>query len=143
MLDVGIDRPLPTPSWLTEPFWDAAGRGTLVVQRCVSCHRLVFRPEYACPRCLDTTLEWVEASGKGAIHSYSIVRHRPSALFPPTYVVVCVEWEEGWHMMSNLVGCDDVDVCIGLQVQVQFHRVGWLHLPFVVPRDEPAPGGPR
>jgi uncharacterized OB-fold protein len=36
------------------------------------------------------------------------------------YVVVVVELEEGWHMLSNVVGCAPEQVRIGMPVRVEF-----------------------
>jgi len=44
---------LPDPTWLTQPFWDAAKEGKLLCQQCDVCKRYFFPPEVACTDCLS------------------------------------------------------------------------------------------
>lgn len=133
MLVPGVWRPLPTASWLTKPFWDAAKHGKLIVQRCTDCQRFVFRPQYACIGCLSTNLDWTESSGTGSVNSYSVVSRPAYPELPVPYAVVTVELDEGWFMMSNLIGCKVNDVQIGMRVRATFRDCGGMSLPFVEP----------
>lgn len=133
ILEPGSWRPSVTPTWLTQPFWEAARLGRLIVQRCEPCHTYVFRPQYACTRCTSTELRWVEASGHGVLNSFSVVRRPAYPDLPQVYVVVVVEMEEGWSMMSNLVGCDVESVHIGQEVHAEFFDFDGVSLPFMVP----------
>ena len=72
-------RPLPEPSWLTRPFWDAAAEGRLIVQQCLDCRSYIFRPEAACKKCLSENWNWTESTGTGTVHSFSIIM-RPNGL---------------------------------------------------------------
>jgi hypothetical protein len=59
-------KPLPTPSHVSRPFWDAAKEHRLTYQRCSACGTRVFYPRDICPgpECFGVgTLEWVEAGG--------------------------------------------------------------------------------
>jgi hypothetical protein len=133
MLVAGAWRPVPVPTWLTEPFWQAAREGRLLVQRCAACGTYVFRPQYACTTCLSTELEWEQSAGTGTLHSFSVVRRPAYPELPVPYVVVNVEMDEGWFMMSNLIGCTVDEVAIGLRVAVSFQECNGLSLPFVRP----------
>jgi hypothetical protein len=133
-LTAGSWRPLPEPSWLTAPFWDAAAKGVVRIQRCDDCGTYVFRPEAFCTSCFSESLTWTDVSGDGAIHSYSIVRRGAYPELPPVYAVVSVAMAEGWFMMSNLIDANVSDVKIDLPVRVRHVTYGELHLPFVVPR---------
>src|SRR2546428_769385 len=44
--------PVPVPTPETRPFWEAARRHELWLQRCRACGAYVFYPRAACPRCL-------------------------------------------------------------------------------------------
>ena len=50
--------PIPTPTPETRPFWEAARRHELSLQRCRSCGRHIFYPRAACPHCFSADLEW-------------------------------------------------------------------------------------
>jgi uncharacterized protein len=114
-------RPYPVPDRDTAPFWEAAREGRLVLPRCLSCGRCHFYPRAICPHCMGERLEWVAASGRGSVHSFTVV-HRPPPGFEDQspYVVALIDLEEGVRMMSWVTGCDPAEVRIGLPVEVVF-----------------------
>ena len=117
-------RPLPQPTVLTAPHWDGCRRGALLVQRCRSCQTYVFPPQPHCPGCLSADMTWVESSGHGTVHTYSIVWRPQQPAFEVPYIVIVVRLQEGWHMISNMVGCDPAAVRVGMPVEVAFQEVG-------------------
>jgi uncharacterized OB-fold protein len=116
--------PLPTPE--TRPFWEAARRHELCLQRCTACAEYLFYPRAVCPRCLGTDLEWRRVSGRGTLHTFTVV-HRGARGFPlgPPYVLAIVELAEGPRLMTNLVGIapDPAAFSIGMPVEVVFEDV--------------------
>jgi uncharacterized OB-fold protein len=115
--------PLPLPTPESRPFWDAARRHVLELPRCRSCGQYHYYPRATCPHCLSADLEWRGVSGRGRLHTFTIV-HRGSKGFPiPTpYVMAVVELDEGPRMMTNLVGlpADPAQIRIGMPVEVTF-----------------------
>jgi len=67
----------------------------------------------------------MEASGRGKIHTYSIVRRPPSPQFGEDvpYIVAMIELEEGPRMMSNVIGLSHEDIRIDMPVEVVFDDV--------------------
>ena len=132
-----IERPLPRPTEDTEPYWEAAHRGELRMQRCGDCGHVRFPPAILCPRCLSEAAEWVRLSGRGTVFSW-IVIHRPQhpAFNSDTpYNVAIVELEEGPRLHTNLVQCRNEDIYIGMPVEVVFDKVDDdLSLPKFRPR---------
>ena len=126
-------RPLPTPSDLTRPFWDAAREHRLVRQVCRACGRNFFSPQIACPSCLSEAYDWVTSSGRGEVYSRTVVHRAPSPGFEVPYVFAIVELEEGWSMLANVIGCAVADATIGLPVRVTFVDVGATTLPAFEP----------
>ena len=118
--------PLPVPTPETRAFWDAARRHALELPRCRACGHRFFYPRAACPRCLSGDLEWVRASGRGTLHTFT-VGHRGLRDFPlgTPYVIAIVELEEGPRLMTNLVGVepDAARLRIGMPVEVVFEDV--------------------
>ena len=45
--------PLPAPTPESKPFWDAAKRHELRIQRCRPCQQAYFYPRNVCPQCLS------------------------------------------------------------------------------------------
>ena len=99
------NKPLPQPSRTSQPFWDAAKRHELMLQRCEACHKFIYYPRARCPHCFSDRLLWRKCSGKGKLYSFTVV-HRPSTrLFADgPYVLAIVELEEGPRMTTNIVG---------------------------------------
>lgn len=117
-------RPYPVPDGDTAPFWAAALEGKLCIQRCRECGRHVFYPRAVCPHCTAAGLEWVDASGRGSIHSYTVVHRAPEEFRDDVpYVVALVDLDEGVRMMTRITGCEPGQVEIGLPVEVDFQRL--------------------
>jgi uncharacterized OB-fold protein len=114
--------PLPQPTTLSQPFWDACREERLVVQRCQDCSAYVFIPQPCCGECLGESLEWVESSGRGTLYSYTTVHRPQQPTFRVPYTVVVVELEEGWFMLSNLMGVEPGEVEIGAPLEVFFEK---------------------
>jgi uncharacterized OB-fold protein len=120
------DLPAPVVNADSRPYWEGARQGKLLLQRCGDCGTLRFFPRYLCTACGSDRTEWAEASGRGTVHSFTIV-HR--AAFPEfqartPYVVALVDLEEGPRMMTNIVGDDALAVSIGDAVVVEFEARG-------------------
>jgi uncharacterized OB-fold protein len=115
--------PLPVPSPESKPFWDGLRRHQLLLPFCRPCGAFFYYPRAACPRCLSADLEWKPVSGRGTLHTFTVVS-RGQKGFPlgPPYVIAIVELEEGPRMMTNLVGiaADPAVVRIGMPVEVTF-----------------------
>ncbi|HET6794578.1 MAG TPA: OB-fold domain-containing protein [Acidimicrobiales bacterium] len=113
-------RPEPPVGDASGPFWEATRRQELAYQWCPSCQAPVWYPREVCPGCLGAGLEWRTSSGRGSVYTFSNV-HRPQMpnfVLPAPYTVALVELEEGYRMMTNLVGCGADDVAVGMRVKV-------------------------
>lgn len=101
----------------TERYWEGAKNGQLLMKKCNSCGETHFYPRAICPVCFSSDTEWYEASGKGKIYSYSIMRRSEIP-----YVMAYVTLDEGVTMMTNIVESDFDDVKIGKAVEVTFRK---------------------
>ena len=121
-------KPLPTPSYASQPFWDAAKEHRLVFQRCRLCGTHVFYPRDVCPgsQCFGIgTLEWVESSGKGTLYSFTASHQPANPAFRDEvpYILAIIELEEGWRMNSNIINVDSKDIEVGAPVEVVWDDV--------------------
>lgn len=118
-------KPLPPPTEDMRPFWEAAQRRELVVQRCGTCGGLRFPARELCSRCLSRDAEWTPVSGRGTIFSYNVMHqvYHPGFADEVPYAVVSVELEEGVRLLSNLVDCPPSEIRIGMPVEVVFEEV--------------------
>jgi uncharacterized protein len=113
----GQARTIPAPpvSPETRPFWDAAAAGRLLIKYCTACAQVHHYPRAICPFCGSDRTEWREASGRGTIYSYSVMRRAPVP-----YAIAYVTLEEGPTVMTNIVDCDLDAIRIGQAVRVAF-----------------------
>lgn len=114
-------RPVPRLDPVTTTYWEATTRGELLYQECPACGHRQFYPRACCTSCLAEPV-WKQASGRGTVHTFSVIRQNYAAPFKAwtPYVVAIVELDEGPRIMGNVVGCDVDDVSIGQRVVVEF-----------------------
>ncbi|MGO9927962.1 MAG: Zn-ribbon domain-containing OB-fold protein [Mycobacterium sp.] len=106
------------------PFWQGCQSGELRYQRCEACGLSNFPPTEHCRQCLSSELRWQQSNGRGEIYSWTVV-HRPvTAEFEPPYAPAIITLDEGYQMLTNVVGVAPDELAIGMRVQVQFHAVG-------------------
>lgn len=127
------DRVRLAPGALDRAFFEAAARGELLYQRCAAgCGHRQFHPRLLCTAC-GGDVEWATASGRGLVHTFTIVRQNGQAPFRDQlpYVVAMVDLDEGVRMMGNLTGCPVEGVRIGLPVEAYAVECGeGLAVPF-------------
>jgi uncharacterized OB-fold protein len=112
-------KPRLTLNRESRPYFEAAGKGRLVIKKCNACARVHYYPRTICPHCHSDDTEFVEASGRGVIYSYSVTRQAT-----PPYVIAYVTLEEGVTMLTNIVDCDVDSVRVGQKVKVKFIDAG-------------------
>jgi uncharacterized OB-fold protein len=126
-MDTDYRKPLPRPlsPELTRPFWEAAKRHELVLPRCKTCDYLFFYPRSECPRCLSNQLEWMRVSGRGRLHTYTIVNQPANAAFrdDTPYVYAVVQLDEGPRMVSNVVQCAIDVLSVDMPLEAVFDDV--------------------
>lgn len=116
------DIPLPQPTELSRPFWEAANEGRLTLQRCDVCGHYRWTPQILCTNCLAEPFTWTEVSGRGKLYSYTIVYRAPLAGFEIPYVLAVVELEEGPLMLTRLVDDPGDRLAVDAPVEVAFTR---------------------
>lgn len=126
--------PLPSPSALTKPFWDGCARGELWYQRCQQCGAAIFDPLHLCRFCRSAALEWQQSDGVGTVYSWSVVWRPQTPAFEVPYAVAIVELDDGYQMVSNIIGCEPDAIHLKMPVRVEFHDVGGgCMLPYFTP----------
>ncbi len=116
-------KPLPKPSPTRRPFWEAARRHELKLQRCTGCRAFIYYPRDRCPHCFSDRLEWERVSGRGKVYSYTVVRRASSRAFADApYVLAIVELAEGPHMTTNIAAPPE-RVRVDMPVEVFFDDV--------------------
>ena len=113
------------PDEFSQPFWDAANEGRLVIQHCTACERLHHPPKPVCDQCgSEDSLEWKQMSGRGKIYNYGVVYDCPVRLLqedqPFNVAVIMLDEDPGIQMYSHLPGTAVDEVPVGANVEVLF-----------------------
>jgi hypothetical protein len=110
-------RKIPTPivTSETEIFWNAAREGRFVVPTCSACGKAHWYPRAICPFCASDKVQWRNASGRGSIYTFSVMRRAKEP-----YAIAYVTLAEGPTIMTNIVDCDFDKLSIGQAVSVVF-----------------------
>lgn len=128
------DRPLPRfYAEGSRDFYDAAKRHELRIQQCAECGKFRFPPQLMCPSCRSAKSQWSQVSGRGTIHTFTVVRGYeprsvpmfswPAERYPIVVVIVELPDADGTHIVSNMVDCDPEVLEIGMPVEVVFEDV--------------------
>ena len=70
-MDLDLTKPVPETQPWSERFWEGTKQGKLLVQVCKDCTARIFYPRKACPKCWSRNLDWIEASGKATVYTFS------------------------------------------------------------------------
>jgi uncharacterized OB-fold protein len=139
-----VPNPLDlAPDDLDRPFWEACRRHELLLQRSRATGRYYW-PAVCDPETGREGMEWVRASGRGVVHTFSIIHEafRRELAERVPYNVVVVELEEGPFVHSNVVECPNEAIHIGMPVEVVFDDVtDEVTLPRFRPRKLHTTGG--
>jgi uncharacterized OB-fold protein len=108
-------------SALSEPYWQGAREGRLVIQRCGACGRLRHYPQVICPACQSFSVEHVAAAGTGRVHSWTVTHHAFEQAFASEapYVLLTVEMDEGVRVLGRYRGAPE-ELALGLPVRITF-----------------------
>jgi len=100
------EKPQPRMNSINRPFWQACNEEKLLIQQCESssCGKWIYFPRVCCPNCGNGNLAWREASGKGVIETYAVIRRpqHPSFFDEAPYYFIAVRLAEGPLMYSRL-----------------------------------------
>ena len=103
------------------PFWEAIDRGELVLARCTACGTH-YPSSQACTACGAgaDALEWVRASGRGTIRTFAVFHRAYHPFFAQLvpYNVAVVTLEEGPDLLTNVVGCRNEELAVGMRVRI-------------------------
>jgi uncharacterized OB-fold protein len=119
-----IKKQLPSITVSNQPFWDAARRHELVAYKCANCGTF-YAQQVLCLRCNNPRMSWVKVSGKAEVFTFCVYRQsfHPAWDKDIPYNVAYVQLAEGPILMTNIVGCENKDIYIGMPVEVVFEKI--------------------
>jgi uncharacterized OB-fold protein len=126
MPDILPSKPIPEPSAESRPYWEGLAAHRLLLQRCARCGLVRHYPRPMCDACHSFAVEWVEASGKAVVHSWTVAHHpfHPGFKQELPYTLVTADLPEGVRLLAQLRGAGPEVMRIGLPLRVGFEDNG-------------------
>ncbi len=118
-------KPIPTPTPVSQPFWDGLNEHKVRLQRCNPCGAWIHYPRSRCPTCLSADLSWHQVSGDGVVYTFTITEQPTAPHFAdevPQKLAV-VELAEGVRLTTTLTNVPPADIRVGLAVRPVFDAV--------------------
>lgn len=119
-------RPVPKPNVYvsTEPFWEGARNGKLVLQYCKDTGRFQHYPRPVSMYTGSRNLEWREVSGRGEIYACTTVRVSGLGLEGRVPLnVATVELDEKVRIIANILDNSPEEIKIGARVVLAWDRL--------------------
>lgn len=112
-------KPISVASDYSQTYWDGVATGQLRAQRCTACGVLRHYPRLLCSACYSENVEWIELTGLGKIHSWTVAHHpyHPAFTTEVPYTLVLVDLDEGVRALGRW---DGETPTIGLAVSGEF-----------------------
>jgi uncharacterized OB-fold protein len=134
-MEIDTKKPVPETQPWSERFWRGTREGQLLIQVCKDCEARIFYPRKFCPECWSGNLDWIRASGKARIFTFSTAYAMVEPKFADElpYTIAYVDLEEGVRMMTRIVECRPEDVRFGMEVEVVFQERDGFFLPYFRP----------
>lgn len=116
------NKPLPYPTKISQPYWDALKKHEVHLQHCQDCGGWVFFPRAHCNHCGSTNLQWEKVSGEAELYTYTTARipTMPEFTDEAPQQLAVVKLAEGVHINTNLIGMDAEQIKIGMKLRPVF-----------------------
>ncbi len=120
------ERPMPTPTRESQPYWDGLREGRFMLQHCSACGRPRHYPRPVCAHCFSMESEFKEAPLGGKVHAWTVCHHPFNFFFKAQvpYIVALVDMDAGGgetiRVNAPLRGVKEADLSIGFRVRMAF-----------------------
>jgi uncharacterized OB-fold protein len=120
-----MKKPVPAPDADSTELWRGLRDGVLLLQHCGDCRHVQYYQQGMCRQCGSESFSHRAASGRGKVHSFSVVHRAPGPAFKADvpYAVLLVDLEEGPRMISTYVGGNPDDVTFDMDVMLVCEQV--------------------
>lgn len=118
-------KPLPGLDGLSAEFYAFCRQERLHFQRCRACQTFRHVPREMCAECNSFDWEWVPASGRGTVFTWTVVERalHPAFADDTPLAPVVVEMEEGVRLLATMLDCPPAELSIGMPVEVAYEAV--------------------
>jgi uncharacterized OB-fold protein len=122
---VNYEKLVPSPTPETQPYWDGLREHRLRLQTCADCGKVRHYPRPMCDACWSMNTNWINASGRGSVHSWTITHYafHPGFKGDLPYILLTVDLPEGVRMNAQTRGIEASALRVGLPVKLAFDTV--------------------
>ena len=119
------ERPMPTPTRESQPYWDGLREGKLMLQHCAGCGKVRHYPRPVCPHCFSMESEFKAAPLGGTLHTWTVCHHPFNFFFKAQspFIVALVDMDADVRINAPLRGVAESDLKIGQKVTLAFEPV--------------------
>lgn len=104
----------------TREFWDSLKRGKFVTTKCSKCGNVSFPPQADCPRCMNSTFDWVEIGPEATLVTFTHVQITPASFAASDpYTIAIGEFPGGLKVLAWLEGVQPKDAKPGMRLRVE------------------------
>lgn len=116
------NKPLPQPTPVSQPYWDALKVHEVRIQQCNDCGQWIFFPRLHCPACAGQKLTWRKITGNATLISFTVTRvpTLPEFTDEMPQLLAVVQLDEGPHLNTTLVGAKPAELKIGQRLRPVF-----------------------
>jgi uncharacterized OB-fold protein len=118
-------KPVPAPDADSAALWRGLRDGVLLLQHCAGCGHVQYYQQAICRQCGGDALSHRPASGRGKVHSFSVVHRAPGPAFKADlpYAVLLIDLEEGPRMISTYTGGRPEEVTFDMDVVLVCEKI--------------------
>ncbi len=119
------DRLRPVPNRDSKPYWDGLKERRLLLQKCADCGTTRHYPRPVCDRCYSMKIDWIEASGRATIHSWTISHHAFHPCFKKDLplTLVTADLAEGVRLCARLKDAPPGSLSPGAPLRIGFETI--------------------
>ena len=120
-----MKKPQPAPDADSAAFWRGLREGVLLLQHCADCGHVQYYLQAMCRDCGGENLAHRPASGRGKVHSFSVVHRAPGPAFKADlpYAVLLIDLAEGPRMISTYTGGNPEEVTFDMDVVLVCEKI--------------------
>jgi len=118
-----MDSVLPVQDQVSAPWFEAAAKGKLLLQRDPQTGKVQMYPRGHVLGAPDRAPEWAEASGRAKLHTYTVVKRSLHKQFTVPFTIAIVDLEEGARVTSWIVDVPEDQLRCDMPLKVVFREI--------------------
>jgi uncharacterized OB-fold protein len=118
-----MDSVLPVQDAVSAPWFEAAAQGRLLLQRNPVTGKPQFYPRGHALGAPDREPKWFEASGRGTLYTYTVVKRSLHKQFTVPFTLAIVDLEEGVRLTSWIVDVPEAELRCDMPLRVVFREI--------------------